>query len=572
MQRVGEHESIVLPPLSPDQVEEIDPLIPPTSGIRLLIIDRDASGITCPALKYSLFIRLFKAISEVLVERLGRPARVLITSDERPSSDRLVKHAMQVLAHDMHELHVQHEKEEMLNGATFTHSGLSTPYSSACLALDPALDAVIVITASHNSAPWNGVKFYFQNPIPIAGDLMRDISKHAIAYERVPVVKLEGISLHGRDHETIVNEYVREVIAGIIPITGLSGKPVVLWPYMGEARGIHDLLTSLGVNVIKIRKTMEPPDPTVNFPEDEVKQHLLEAGASLAILLDADRDRIVFYLKNGDAFIKLNPNELYTSMHNLLARQFGKRIVNVRTVPSDPRSDEAACCTIESGVGYKHLGIIQFAACNKAVDGSQFSSSLMYGKDGTTRVKLDTPAKLLDFLGKHAGQPPAGEPVMMVLWEESGGHTVNLVDPVWTDGTFTGFRPRQPLLGDKFPAPAIVLLGELVARGFSLPGAIDTSIVGIRIEVPADDKRKKAIMETLERRVGERATISGKEFTIHAYRDNEDLLDIISFVSGSSTAFARPSGTGSSVRVYLFGNAASGRDELEAIAATIRDA
>nr|MDO8114789.1 hypothetical protein [Candidatus Sigynarchaeota archaeon] len=557
-------EKILLPEMTPDQVDAVDPLIPPTSGIRLKILDNKDGRYICPASKYALFLRLFKAISMLMTEKLRRPARILLTSDERPTSDRLAKHAMQIFSFDGHELLIQTESKKTISLDAYTHSGMSTPYSSACIAVVPNIDAVIVVTASHNSAIWNGIKFYFKQSIPIAGDLMKEISKKAIALKEIPLKKEGQVVLKGEDHESRINKYVKDVLKEIIPIQGIKGSPVVLWPYMGAAKEIHELLTHYGVNVIKINKTMEPPDPTVNLPFEEVKGYLEKNNSKLAILLDADRDRIVFIIKIGNNYVQLNPNELYTSMHNLLFDKFGKKIINVRTVPSDPRSDNKAICTIETGVGYKHLGVVQYLACGIDVDKSQFESSLIYGKTKGARIKIDSSSKLFDFLGSNV--PKTKDVVLMVLWEESGGHTVNLVKPKFKDGKIERLEPCFPLIGDKFPAPAIVLLAELIGRGNNLLDAIDASITGIRVEIEADDKRKQAIMKALEERVNQEIKVGDMQYKVVDYRDNQGLLDIIGLAGERSTIYARPSGTGNSVRIYLFGDKTSGKAELERVA------
>nr|MDO8087535.1 hypothetical protein [Candidatus Sigynarchaeum springense] len=565
LEHIDGGEKVLLPDMTAEQVEDIDPLIPPTSGIRLRILDRIEGGMfTCPASKYTQFLRLFKAISLILQEHLGRRARIIVTSDERPTSDMLVIHALQILAFDGHELLVQLDSNRRTTLDKFTHSGMSTPYSSATIAIIPGIDAVITVTASHNSALWNGIKFYFKQPIPVAGDVMRAISKKAIGLKEIPLKRATDVKLEGDDFEALVNNYVKEVIKEIIPIKSIKGKPLVLWPYMGKAKEIHDLLEYYGVKVIKIEKTMEPPDPTVNLPSDEVKGHLDRSGANLAILLDADRDRIVFIIKIGDNHVQLNPNELYTAMHNILATKFGKTIINVRTVPSDPRCDEYVACTIEAGVGYKHLGIIQYLACGIDVDKSQFESALIYGKEKSGRIKIESPAALLRFI---AGKIPKKEDAVLVaLWEESGGHTVNIVKPKFEDGILEKLEPVVPPLGDKFPAPAIIMLAEMINSGYNLLDAVDASIVGQRVEIEADDKRKQAIMKAMEMHVGKQIAIGEHLYKVTDYRDNQGMLDIISLSTDRSMLFARPSGTGNNVRIYIFGNKVSGKKEVADVA------
>ena len=126
------------------------------------------------------------------------------------------------------------------------------------------------------------------------------------------------------------------------------------------------------------------------------------------------------------------------------------------------------------------------------------------------------------------------------------------------------------IIGDKFPAPAIVLLAELINRKHDLVGAIDASITGQRVEIEADDKRKQSIMKAMEKQVGMQVMIGGKPYKINDYRDNQGLLDIISLSTERSISFARPSGTGNSVRIYIFGDRVSGKKELENIAGYLK--
>ncbi|MBD3185335.1 hypothetical protein GF325_00790, partial [Candidatus Bathyarchaeota archaeon] len=310
--RIGQFLHVNLPPLTTEEEDIINPLIPPTSGIRISLLEKKDGVFHCPASRYCMFLRIFKAISLLLLEKMGHPAKILITSDERPTGDRLVRNAMQVLAVDEHEFVVQRHEPGDLPLSKFIHSGLSTPYSSSCIAIFDDIDAVICVTASHNSIQWNGVKFYLNVPIPIAGDLMRSISNHALQQTLIKMIDADKITVHGRDCEVAVNDYIKDLMGKVIPLEGVSGKTIIVWPYMGKAPGIVNLLQDLGVNVKRIDKQMEPPDPTVNFPRKEIIETMKQHDARIAVMLDADRDRIVFMLKRENAYQKMNPNELYT--------------------------------------------------------------------------------------------------------------------------------------------------------------------------------------------------------------------------------------------------------------------
>jgi len=49
----------------------------------------------------------------------------------------------------------------------------------------------------------------------------------------------------------------------------------------------------------------------------------------------------------------------------------------------------------------------------------------------------------------------------MVLWEESGGHTFSILDII-ADGSDIKATSQFPLIGDKYPAVAILVLCALL--------------------------------------------------------------------------------------------------------------
>ena len=134
------------------------------------------------------------------------------------------------------------------------------------------------------------------------------------------------------------------------------------------------VLESTGAKVILIDKNPDPPDPTRGFEEEPVRQMMKQNDAKIAIMLDADRDRIVFIIRIGENFYNLEPNQSYTAMHNILSKEMGKNIVNVKTIPSDPGCDETSKVNFICGVGYKHLGILQYLAADTEVPQSQVRS------------------------------------------------------------------------------------------------------------------------------------------------------------------------------------------------------
>jgi hypothetical protein len=359
-------------------------------------------------------------------------------------------------------------------------SRVSSPYGAASVALFEDIKLIIVLTASHNDLSWNGVKFYIEYPIPISGDLFKDISRKAVKLKQIPLNhNFKPIFI---DAEKKNNQYVISILSKIIEIKSLKNENIIIWPYLGKARGIVNLFKQLGAKVTVIEEVIDPPNPIKEIREEKLQKVMNEAHSNLALLLDADRDRIALYVKqNGQYYIYI-PNEIYSAMHNILANEFNKKIINVRTIPTDPRADATSFLNILTGVGYKHLGVILYFLFGIKVDRSKIDTAILYFEDENKElIKIDNPKplnnRLIQLMNKKG---IIDEEFMVVMWEESGGHTLNILRAMKDKKTnIIEFTSEFPLIADKYPVPALVLAAELISRGFIISESIDWSIVGI---------------------------------------------------------------------------------------------
>ena len=153
-------------------------------------------------------------------------------------------------------------------------------------------------------------------------------------------------------------------------------------------------------------------------------------GSDLAILLDADRDRIALYVKQNGEYNFYIPNEIYSALHNILANDYQKKIINVRTIPSDLRGDESSFLNVLTGVGYKHLGIILYFLFDIEVDQSKVDTAILYIEGESKKlIKINEPIPLKeniqDLMKKNQLDD---QQFLIVMWEESGGHTLNTLN------------------------------------------------------------------------------------------------------------------------------------------------
>jgi len=255
-------------------------------------------------------------------------------------------------------------------------------------------------------------------------------------------------------------------------------------------------------------------------------------------------------------------------MHNILAKEYHKKIINVRTIPSDLRGDDTSFINILTGVGYKHLGIILYFLFGIEVDKSKIDSAILYYKDKSGNlVKLDNPEPLKKYLTQLFEENGiVNEEFLVVMWEESGGHTINILK-VTKDEKSGNYKLESefPLIADKYPVPALVLISELVSRGHVISESIDWSIKGINRTIPAIDEEKVRIIANFKKNDGKTIRIGDKEYQVKALSDNSGKIDIYQLKSKDSTLYFRPSGTGPDVRFYIFGNRETYLQEIKKV-------
>ena len=559
----GKFKTLRLEELTEDEMHLVDPIVAPTSGLRIKILDKiekaGSEKFILTKRKLFLFLRVFKAISQKYKEmKDGNNLKVLIVTDNRPTKSILLEYCSQIFAFDGYEIF--HQKDNP------GESKVSAPYGAASVVLIKDIDLVIVLTASHNELSWNGVKFYIDYPMPMSGDLFKEISSRALTIKEINLDPLyKPIKI---DAEQINNDYVISLLNDILELKSLIGLKIVIWPYLGKARGIVDLFKRLGANVVLINEEINPPNPIKVVREEKLKQVMEKEASNIALLLDADRDRIALYVKQNGKYCYYIPNEIYSALHNILANSYHKKIINVRTIPSDLRGDETSFINILTGVGYKHLGVIMYFLLGMEVDQSKVDKAILYFEDENktlVKIKKAEPLKqrLTELIEKEKKHD---ESFLIVMWEESGGHTLNVLNPAKKDnlGHFV-FDSKFPIIADKYPVPALVLITELIARGHEISKSIDWSIKGINRTIPAIDEQKIKIMNNFMKNDKKPLTINEKVYEVSALSDNANNVDIYRLKSADSTIYFRPSGTGPEVRFYIFGKRETHLEELKTV-------
>ncbi|MCK4383431.1 MAG: hypothetical protein KAW66_09075, partial [Candidatus Lokiarchaeota archaeon] len=108
----GAFKTLKLPELTNEEKFLIDPIVAPTSGLRIQILDqiekKGKNKLLLTNRKLFLFLRVFKAISQQYKEmKKGKSLKILIVTDNRPTKSILLQYCSQIFAFDGYEIYYQ---------------------------------------------------------------------------------------------------------------------------------------------------------------------------------------------------------------------------------------------------------------------------------------------------------------------------------------------------------------------------------------------------------------------------------------------------------------------------------
>ncbi len=242
-------------------------------------------GITNKGLTVDLALRLGSAAAKVLITR-PHGVSVLIGRDPRISGDMLESAIAAGFAS---------------RGADVILVGVIPTPGVACLVRQAGADVGCVISASHNSVEYNGIKFFGPD-----GNKLPDETEQAIEHQ---------MAEHGRDELPIgvnvgrfyrrpelLEQYIQHL--QLASPTGLGGLKIVV----DGANGAASMLAPkafrlLGGEVISIN--CEPNGDNINencgsLHPHHMQEMVVREGADLGLAFDGDADRVVFSDSQGN--------------------------------------------------------------------------------------------------------------------------------------------------------------------------------------------------------------------------------------------------------------------------------
>lgn len=220
--------------------------------------------------------------------------------------------------------------------------------------------AGIVLTASHNPAPYNGYKVYNDNGGQIANEAADEISANI---EKVDI--FEGVRSMDFDEalaaglvewtpEEVLDAFIANVKKVSVPgFTAAEGYKVVYTPLNGTGiECVTRILEEIGVKDVAIVPEQAEPDghfPTCSYPNPEFREALElalklaeEVKPNLVVATDPDADRMGAAIPHKGDYVLISGNEMGVLMMDWLCQQAAKGGENV--------AEKVAVTTIVSSV------------------------------------------------------------------------------------------------------------------------------------------------------------------------------------------------------------------------------
>jgi phosphomannomutase len=220
---------------------------------------------------------------------------------------------------------------------------------------DRELAGGLMVTASHNPADYNGVKFIPDDGAPALPEITEAIESNLAEPEPLP--EAEWGTIREVDFVTSHAEHARDLVADGSGDT-LDGLGVAYDAMHGSGRGVTDeLLTSAGASVERLRCEREPdfggtpPEPSAEHLS-ELAARVGEGDVDVGIANDGDADRLAVVTPERGY---LDENLFFAALYDyLLESASGPAVRTVSTTFLIDRIAEAhGEEVVETAVGFK---------------------------------------------------------------------------------------------------------------------------------------------------------------------------------------------------------------------------
>ena len=191
----------------------------------------------------------------------------------------------------------------------------------------------VMVTASHNPAPDNGIKMAIGRETIYGGEILT-LRDRAIAFEKAPPPPFPG-SRGSRTVESVRERYIREIASKMGPLPLFGGRPLRVVVDCGNATAgllVRDLYEALGVEADYLfeepdgRFPNHHPDPTIPENLAVLTRNVREKKADLGLAFDGDSDRIGAC--DGEGKILFGDQLMALFAEDLLKKRPGSRVIS----------------------------------------------------------------------------------------------------------------------------------------------------------------------------------------------------------------------------------------------------
>jgi phosphoglucomutase len=208
--------------------------------------------------------------------------------------------------------------------------------------------AGIVLTASHNPAPYNGYKVYNDNGGQIANEAADEISATIAKVNPFDVEVMDfdealekGLVVWTPDE--VIDAFIQNVKKVSVPgFKAADGYKVVYTPLNGTGiECVTKILKEIGVTDVSIVKEQAEPDghfPTCQYPNPEFREALElalkladEVKPNLLVATDPDADRMGTAIPHDGDYVLISGNEMGVLLMDWLCQQAQKNGEDVKS-------------------------------------------------------------------------------------------------------------------------------------------------------------------------------------------------------------------------------------------------
>jgi phosphomannomutase len=253
----------------------------------------------------------------------------------------------------------------------------------------------IAITASHNPAEWNALKFVGPDALFLSGARGRELLDiyHQGEYRRVVGSEMRPVE----SRPDLLGTHVRRVVDALGPLPPVNGRRLRV--ALDSCNGAGSIVTptligALGAEVVSIYTTPDGSFPRPAEPTPENVSALCDlvrsSGADVGFAQDMDADRLAIVSERGDPIGE--ELTLVLAVQRVLARTPGTVVTNLSTTHRlDTVAAQAGCRVVRTAVG--EANVAEGMRREHAVIGGEGNGGVIYpainfGRDSLVGIGL----------------------------------------------------------------------------------------------------------------------------------------------------------------------------------------